>query len=1107
MSEDFTNWLNSLGLGEYAKVFAENAVDLRTLPTLTDEDLSELGLKLGHRRLLQQSIEELSTDVGQATGLQSSSDASISHADTSLSPWERQPGERKPVTMLFADITGSTALTENLDAEEAHELLYGVTQQMCEAVERNSGTICRFMGDGVMAMFGAPLASERHAVEACGAALEMQQAMRERDVPIRVGLHSGEVVVLKVGDGETTEFDASGPMINVAKRMEESASPGSVYMTDTTRELAGKSICAEALESVRVKGLSQPVPVFELRRVRLTEDIDLDTRIQFVGRRSELNQFRGIVESCIEQGVGQTIYVRGEPGIGKTRLVNEFSDIAKEIGLSIHRGLVLPFGVGKGQDAIRSLMRTLLEVPSGGGKNERLAVAEAAFSDGRLSRDQIVFVKDLLDLPHTMEEKALYDAMENQARNDAKQAVISNLVTATSGRRPTLLIIEDVHWADPLTLAHLANLANSVAECPALLALTTRIEGDPLDRKWRSNIANCPFTTIDLGPFRDQESVEFIGEFIDTGDPLAKSCLERAGGNPLFLEQLLRNAREGATENLPDSIQSLVLARLDRLRPEAKQALQAASVIGQRFHPDALNHLLGVEHFNCDELVEHNLVRTDGNNFLFAHALIQEGVYGSLIRARRQALHNKCADWFDGIDSVLYAEHLARAAHAEAANAYFIAAQEHVQQYRFERALELTDRGLALSDPGIVRHLLKCLKGKILLDLNDVESSVTVFLQVLDEADDSTQRCDAWMGLSSCKRLTDKFSEAIELLEKAQPVAYQNNLVRQLSQIHHLRGNLYYTTGNIEGCHKEHELALQYALEVDSVEDEARALGGLADAECARGRMQRAYDAFHSCVERCREIGLGKVEVANQAQMANCFIFLGKTEDAMTKSRAAVVAARKAGHLRAEVTALSGICELAAHLGDPDMLRTASKKGIALSDQLQSQAWGAFYLSFSALAYFFDGDSTRALAVAQQAADRGEASRAFIGGWTLGVLALVADNPVLMRRALDDGDELCTSGMNGEAVLHYLHYAIMTCSKNKMWDQLEHYAQMLEDFTMDDPLPWADFYVAYSRALARAAQGDQSGAVAAELGEILDKAICMGYKVSVAEIRAYLSGL
>ncbi len=1104
MSDDFANWLERLGLGQFAESFAENAIDLRTLPTLTEDDLKELGLKLGHRRLLQQSIEKLSADIVPTSALQSSSGASNSKTDTSLSAWERQPGERKPVTIMFADISGSTALTENLDAEEAHELLYGATQKMCEAVENNRGTVCRFMGDGVMAMFGAPLASERHAIDACEAALEMQHSLREMGVPIRVGMHSGKVVVLKVGDGARAEFDASGPMINVAKRMEESASPGSVYLTNTTQAIAGEGIDVEALGPIQVKGVTEPVPVFELRQVRLAEEIALNSRIQFVGRRSELNQFRGILESCTEQGHGQTIYVRGEPGIGKTRLVNEFAAIAAKNGLSIHRGLVLPFGVGKGQDAIRSLVRALFEVAPGSSKNERLVVAEAALSDGRLSHDQMVFVNDLLDLPQTLEQKTLYDAMESKTRNRGKQAVVSTLVTASSSHQPTLIIVEDVHWADTLTLAHLADLAKSVADCPALLTLTSRIEGDQLDQKWRSSIAGSPFTSIDLGPLRKQESVEFIGEFIDTEDALAKSCLERAAGNPLFLEQLLRNAQEGAMENLPDSIQSLILARIDRLRPEAKQALQAASVIGQRFHPDVLSHLLAVDHFNCAELEEHNLVRGEGDGFLFAHALIQEGVYGSLIRTRRQELHKICADCFEGSDSILYAEHLAKAEEVGAPKAFLTAAREYIQQYRFERALELTDRGLALSNPGFIRHQLMCLKGEVLNELNDVESSMAVFYEVLDEASDDEQRCDAWMGLSACKRLTDEFVEAIELLEKAQPVASQHNLVSRLSQIHHLRGNLYYTTGNIEGCHEEHDLALKYARKVDSVEDEARALGGLADAECAQGRMQRAYDAFHSCVVRCREIGLGKVEVANQAQMANCFVFLGRPEEVLTSCRAAVAAASKAGHLRAEVTALSGICEVAADLGDSDLLRTTSKKGIALADQLQSQAWGAFYLSFSALAQFFNGESSRAQALAQEAADRGDSSRAFIGGWTLGVLALVADSPAIRLRALKEGDALCDSGMNGEAVLHFLHYAIMTCSQRGMWEQLGHYVQMLEDFTKDDPLPWADFYVAYGRALAKAAQSDQSDAVAKELSEILEKATCMGYTGPINEIRAAL---
>ncbi len=350
--------------------------------------------------------------------------------------------------MLFADITGSTALTETLDAEEAHDLLYGATQRMCAAVENNRGTVCRFMGDGVMAMFGAPMASERHAVDACEAALEMQHAIRDyadgveaggRDgLRIRVGLHSGEVVVLIVGEGDKVEYDASGPTVPMAARMEQAAEPGEVYMTAATLSLAESRIETKTLEPVLVKGISEPVPVFALRRVRSVEEIAPDrTRTPFVGRRAELNQFRGMLDTCIEDGHGQTVYVRGEPGIGKTRLVEEFGSIAGEKGVSMHRGLVLPFGVGKGQDAIRWLVRTLLGIPFGSGTPERQQAASAALNDGRLISDQEVFLNDLLDLPQPTEQRALYDAMDNTVRNEGKQAVVSALLIAASNSQPS----------------------------------------------------------------------------------------------------------------------------------------------------------------------------------------------------------------------------------------------------------------------------------------------------------------------------------------------------------------------------------------------------------------------------------------------------------------------------------------------------------------------------------------------------------------------------------------------------------------------------------------------------------------------------------------------
>jgi class 3 adenylate cyclase len=435
MFDDVAKWLEELGLSGYVEAFVENDIDSRALPELTEDDLRELGVSLGHRRVLLKAIATLSEGKQDLADL-TTTPAPLSESDMGLAAWERHPGERKPVTMLFADITGSTALTEKLDAEETHDLLYGATQRMCEAVENNRGTVCRFMGDGVMAMFGAPVASEQHAVDACEAALAMQQAVGDyandseaghaTGLQIRVGLHSGEVVVLTVGEGDKVEYDASGPTVPIAARMEQMAQPGEVYITGATHSIAAHRIETEALEPVSVKGISAHVPVFTLRQVRSAEEARPDSALTpFVGRRAELIQFRGMLQACIEERHGQTVYVRGEPGIGKTRLVEEFARIAAEKGVSTHRGLVLPFGVGKGQDAVRSLVRSLIGIAPGGSKDERQRAATKALNDGRLEPGQAVFLNDLLDLPQPTIQRSLYDAMDNATRNEGKQRVAS----------------------------------------------------------------------------------------------------------------------------------------------------------------------------------------------------------------------------------------------------------------------------------------------------------------------------------------------------------------------------------------------------------------------------------------------------------------------------------------------------------------------------------------------------------------------------------------------------------------------------------------------------------------------------------------------------------
>ena len=221
---------------------------------------------------------------------------------------------------------------------------------------------------------------------------------------IRVGLHSGEVVVLTVGEGERAEYDASGPTVPIAARMEQAAGPGEVWITAASRALAAQRVKTTALAPVSVKGISAPLPVFALHQVMPPEEVQTGlSRLPFVGRHAELRQFSAMLEGCLEGGYGQTVYVRGEPGIGKTRLLAEFARIADDRGVTFQRALVLPFGVGTGQDAIRMLTRGLLGIAPGIGDAARQRVAQAVLHDGRIAPEQAAFLYDLLDLPQPTE--------------------------------------------------------------------------------------------------------------------------------------------------------------------------------------------------------------------------------------------------------------------------------------------------------------------------------------------------------------------------------------------------------------------------------------------------------------------------------------------------------------------------------------------------------------------------------------------------------------------------------------------------------------------------------------------------------------------------------
>jgi len=1116
MSDEFAKWLGEQGLGQYADVFAENAIAFRALPALTEEDLKELGLKLGHRRLLQQAIAGLSERGGPLSDPVAAI-ASSPDADTNVAAWERHPGERKPVTMLFADVTGSTALTETLDAEETHDLLYGATQRMCEAVENNRGTVCRFMGDGVMAMFGAPIASESHAVSACEAAMAMQQAVsdyaaevqsnRDDGLRIRVGLHSGEVVVLTVGEGEKVEYDASGPTVPIAARMEQVAEPGEIYLTAATQSLAGDRIEARELDPITVKGISSPVSAFTLERVKTAEELaGRSFRTVFVGRKAQLAQFTSLLDACLESGFGQTLLLRGEPGIGKTRLVEEFGRLAGTREVSTHRGLVLPFGVGKGQDVIRALMRSLLGVAFGTGKEGRQRAARAAMERELLEPDQWVYLNDLLNLEQPTELRALYDAMDNSSRNRRKQAVVAELITGMSRKRAILIVVEDLHWAESITLAHLANLAMTVARCPALLVMSSRVDGDPLDHVWRGSIEGAPFLTIDLGPLRSDESLELISEFIDSSDPLAASCLERAAGNPLFLEQLLQSAAEGSGDHLPDSIQSLIQARLDRLTATDKQALQAASVIGQRFRLDELRHLARSPGYECTQLLAHDLVHEESGDYLFAHALIQEGVYASLLKNQRRGLHRAAAEWFAESDPVLHAEHLERADDPDAAAAYLQAAGAQKTSYRYQRALKLVDRGLSVAARPVDQARLRCLKGEVLRELGSIQESIREYRSVMNLSVDDELRCAAHVGVAAGMRVLDGYDEAFEALDKAEALAEPRALSSELTRIHYLRGSVCFPLARIEESLRHQQLALDYARKAGSLESEALALSGLGDAEYARGRLLTANEHFRDCVTLSRAHGFGRIEVANLPMLAWMHRYLGEPEAALEGGLEALKAAQRVGNPRAELVAMVVQYVPLFETGDMRGAEAWITRTRELVRTLGARRFDGQCLSCLAKIRWIEGSPEEAERLAAEAvAVTRETGIGFSGPRALGALALVTCDETTRRNAMEEAEALLERGAVAHNHFDFYTDAIQVALYAEDWDGAHRYADRLTEFTRAEPLPWVTFFVDRGRALAEFGRGKRDDATIRELRRVRDAAENMRLNVAIPELEEALS--
>ena len=1105
---DLALWLEHHNLARHHAVLVENDIDLDVLGELTEDDFKELGLSLGDRKRMLGAIRELNQTAppGQAGAPVSPAASDPVTTMEAGGPPAEAANARRQVTVLFADLSGFTNLSTTMDAEEVHDLLQRYFSVVDVIIKGFGGTIDKHIGDAVMAVFGAPVAHTDDPERAVRAALEMHRRLAEFTPPLvaHVGIASGQVVASRTGSSSFDEYTMTGASVNLAARLQDLAGPGETLISDAVQNTVADIAVSELVGDVEVKGFAAPIKTWRvLNTERRTTD---DNTRPFVGRRRELRQLRGVVSECLETKSGQLILLRGEPGIGKTSLVDRFQTEVIGEGFACHTALVLDFGAGKGRDAIPALVRSLIGIPPGSGKTIRRAAADKAIASGLLEAENAVHLNDLLDLPQPPALAASQDAMDHQSRMRGLASTVGGLARAAGNRGPVLLRIEDVHWADPLLLDRLAILAGAIAGATVVMLMTSRIEGDPIDAAWRAKVRDCPFTTIDLGPLSEADAAELAKQYLAANDALAQACIARAAGNPLFLDQLLRNAEENAEQGVPGSVQSIVQTRIDNLDPGDRRAIQAAAVLGQRFLAATVAAMIEDAGHDCAGLVTHQLIRREGDGFLFVHALVRDGVYGTLLGDDRRALHVRAADWFADHDLILHARHLEAAEHADARAAYIAASREQLAAYHYDHALSLAEAATGLANDSDGRVDALCLAGEILRLLGDAGLSIEHYQSALTEAASPAGRIRCRLGLAAGMRILDLFDDAFEQLDRAEALCHEAGIEDPLAEIEFTRGNLYFPLGRTEECLAAHNRAIIHARKAGNAELQIQVLGGLADASYASCRIESARRYFSECVDLARQAGFPRIEVANIPMVGWASLLSGDYIAGHRLLEEAHDITERAGNDRARIIVLNGLSMLASNQGATDRAEIHAREIIRLSERLSSGrflSYGLTMLAVIELARDNGSAARRALERAIEVAE-GPALR-FCGPWIYGASASVADTRDEAHRFLDTGEAMLDAGAVAHNHFFFRFWALEYSLGVGDWERLEHHAAAFNAYLGPERTRYTDYFIERARALAAVRRGVADAATHQALRHCLAYAEEQGLAPSADAIRVALS--
>ena len=905
-------------------------------------------------------------------------------------------GERKQVTILFADLKGSLELIADMDPEEVRGILDPVLEIMMDAVHQYEGTVNQVMGDGIMALFGAPIAHEDHSARGCYAALRMQERIRKyadsRASPaapplqFRIGLNSGDVVVRSVGSDLRMDYTAVGQTTHIAARMEQAAAPNTIYMSAATFALAEGFVEARALGPLAIKGLARPAPVYELlaaksRRSRF--DVQVERGLtQFTGRDAEMAVLRR-AHAAAAGGAGQLVAAFGEPGIGKSRLLREFVRAGLSPQLQVLTSARVSYGEGESNLPLADLLRRFLLLED----NASAAATEDEVRRAAASHDSpaIALAPLLWLLGVEPRDEAWQRLQPSQRRGRAIEAA-AELLAAASRREPLVVVVEDLQWIDSETQALLDSLVERLPASRILVLVSYR---PGYQHAWdgKPGYQALPVPRL-LAADAEQLLAALAGASPSLGE-LREALIQRTDGNAFFIEESVRALietghlagtpgdyvarRDAAEAQIPASVYAVIAARIDRLAAADKRLLQTAAVIGAVV-PSML--LESVAELAQDEFRQ-SIARLESGGFLgalarypeieysFQHALTCEVARQSLVVERRRGLHAAIVRAIEQLYADRLADHVERLAH------HALHGEAWPQALRFCR--EAGARALARSaNRAAVTHFEHALQAA----------------GHLGEAQAIEAAIDLRLDLRNAYGPLGEHNKMFEVLAEAERLAEKQGDTRRLALVLSFVSNLFAVRGDFDKALEQGRRALALAEELDDPPSRVVSNAVLAITHWARGEYRHAVERagwnvrFLAGARQFERQGMAQLPaVYSRTSMAVSLAELGEFEQGIELGGEALAIAEASEHPQSIISACFGLGSACMRRGEFERATTVLERGCAVAEATGLGAAHLELVSPLGSAYALGGRVEDAMKLLKGAVARASALRNPLGHW------------------------------------------------------------------------------------------------------------------------------